>query len=294
MLSVFLLVSDARADSVETALADNSVKSELASFEVTEGYEINAFATEELGIANPIVMNWDARGRLWVLCSLVYPQLVPTEPADDKIFILEDTDNDGVADKSTVFVEGLNMPTGFALGDGGVYVGESADIVFLKDENGDDKADSKETIFSGFGTGDTHQNINSFTWSPEVKSCFVRVSTPFPASRLPGGLKSSMNTEFGGCVPDASNYIPFAVWPVRIPGESLLEVGRRIRERQRSFSQRTHPGCSPFGKSCRRIDGWQNSDQGDGRAHRRLTSPCPTTSRAMFSSPVTTGTSLIG
>jgi putative heme-binding domain-containing protein len=175
-----------QADSVEAPDHDDSVAAELASFKLAEGYEINLFASEENGIANPITMRWDARGRLWVLCSLVYPQIVPTEKAEDRLFILEDTDGDGRADETKIFVEGLDMPTGFALGDGGVYLGEGHDLVFWRDTDGDDRGDSREVIFSGFGTGDTHQNINSFTWSPggELFFCqglhgFARVETPW-------------------------------------------------------------------------------------------------------------------
>lgn len=190
--TVFVLAHHlSRADSVEKALQDNSPESQLKSFEVTPGYSVNLFASEELGIANPICFNWDYRNRLWVLCSLVYPQLVPTEKTNDKIFILEDTDQDGVADHNTVFADGLNMPTGFALGDGGVYVGEGSELVFLADEDGDDRADSRRVVLAGFGTGDTHQNINSFTWSPdgELYFCqglhaFSRVETPWGISRL--------------------------------------------------------------------------------------------------------------
>ncbi|MEZ5301354.1 MAG: hypothetical protein R3F11_11980 [Verrucomicrobiales bacterium] len=177
--------------SVLEPVADNSPEAELASFEIAPGYSANLFASEKDGVANPIAMRWDARGRLWVLCSLVYPQLVPTDPIDDKLYILEDTDGDGRADSTKVFAEGLNMPTGFALGDGGVYLGEGEDLVFLRDADGDGRADSREVIFSGFGTGDTHQNINSFTWSPdgELLFCqglhaFSRIETPWGIERL--------------------------------------------------------------------------------------------------------------
>ena len=139
---------------------------QAASFQLGEGYAINLFADESMGIANPVCFRWDAEGRLWVLCSWAYPQLKPGEPADDKLFILEDKDQDGKADKVSVFADGLNMPTGFALGHGGVYLAEGPDLMHLRDTDGDGKADQSEVLFtSGFGTGDTHRNINSLTWS---------------------------------------------------------------------------------------------------------------------------------
>lgn len=170
--------------SVSQPTADNSPAAELAALEIAEGYEVSLFADETDGIANPIAIRWDSRGRLWVLCSLVYPQIVPTEPPNDTLVILD-------GEKSTIFADGLDMPMGFALGDGGVYLGEGPDLVFLRDSDGDDKADSREVIFSGFGTGDTHQNINSFTWSPDGEllfcqglHCFSRVETPWGIKRL--------------------------------------------------------------------------------------------------------------
>ena len=96
--------------------------SQLENFELLPGYEVNLFAADPM-LANPIHMVWDSRGRLWVACSWAYPQIKPGDEANDKIIILEDTDDDGVADKSTVFADGLYLPTGIELANGGCYVG---------------------------------------------------------------------------------------------------------------------------------------------------------------------------
>ncbi len=165
---------------------DNSVEAELASLTIHPDFEVSLFADEKLGISNPIAIQWDHRGRAWVLCTLAYSQLKPAEIANDKLFILEDTDGDGRADKSTVFADGLDMPMGFALGHGGVYLGEGPDLVHLKDVDGDDKYDSKELILTGFGTGDTHQNISNFTFDSggflyfsQGLHCYSHVETPW-------------------------------------------------------------------------------------------------------------------
>ncbi len=177
--------------SVSKPEADNSVTAQLTSFQIADGYEVNLFADESMGIANPVCFRWDVRGRLWVLCTWAYPQLKPGEKPDDKLFILEDKDQDGKADKISTFADGLNMPTGFALGHGGVYLAEGPDLVHLRDTNGDGKADQREVLFTGFGTGDTHQNINSLAWSPggelffcQGLHCFSRVQTPWGIARL--------------------------------------------------------------------------------------------------------------
>ena len=139
--------------------------SELANFELMDGYQVNLFAAEPM-LANPIHMMWDSKGRLWVACSWAYPQLRPGEKANDKIIILEDTDNDGKADKSTVFADGLYLPTGIELANGGCYVAQSPDVFFFKDTDGDDVADVKEVALTGFGIEDSHHSISAWRRGP--------------------------------------------------------------------------------------------------------------------------------
>lgn len=172
--------------SVSKPMEDNSVESQLKSFHLDERFEINLFADETMGIANPVCFRWDSAHRLWVLCTWAYPQLKPGTKPDDKLLILEDTDGDGRADTASTFLDGLNMPTGFELGHNGVYIGEGRDLIHVRDTDGDGKADSKELLFTGFGTGDTHQNINSFAWTPggellfcQGLHCFSHVQTPW-------------------------------------------------------------------------------------------------------------------
>ena len=195
LLATLTLVGAARAQNKGASVAppakDRSATAELASFEIADGYEVSLFASEKDGIANPIAMRWGPRGRLWVLCTLVYPQIIPTDAPGDKLIILEDANHDGRADKVSVFADDLDMPTGFALGNGGVYLGEGDDLIFLTDTDGDDRADKRELLLTGFGTGDTHQCINSFTWSPggellfgQGLHCFSRVETPWGIVRM--------------------------------------------------------------------------------------------------------------
>ncbi|GAB3726109.1 PVC-type heme-binding CxxCH protein [Spirosoma lituiforme] len=172
---------------------DPDVKRELESFKVADGFEVTLFAAEPL-VAKPIQMNWDADGRLWVVSSTAYPHLKTGEQANDKIFVLEDTDGDGKADKSTIFAEGLITPTGILPGDGGVYVANSTEILHFADTDGDGKADKKRRILNGFGTADTHHLIHTFRWGPEGllyfnQSIYIysHVETPSGIKRLEGG-----------------------------------------------------------------------------------------------------------
>ena len=125
--------------------------------QVPVGFDVELFASEP-DIINPIAMNWDEQGRLWVIETVDYPNTVRNDDSigDDKVKILEDTDGDGKADKVTVFADKLNIPTSFTFYDGGIIVSQAPEFIFLKDTNGDDKADIRETLIEGWGTFDTH------------------------------------------------------------------------------------------------------------------------------------------
>jgi putative membrane-bound dehydrogenase-like protein len=119
-------------------------------------FELKLFVSEPQ-IKRPICMNWDERGRLWIAESVDYPNnRQPEGQGNDRIVICEDTDGDGVADKFTVFADKLSIPTSFTFANGGVIVVQAPHTLFLKSSNGDDKADVREILFSGWGTGDTH------------------------------------------------------------------------------------------------------------------------------------------
>ncbi|MBT4224396.1 MAG: sorbosone dehydrogenase, partial [Opitutae bacterium] len=135
-------------------IPDPSTEKQLKSFQVHEDFEVNLFAADPI-IAKPIQMNWDRKGRLWIASSSTYPQIKPGEKASDKILVLEDTDQDGKADKTTVFKDGLLIPTGVIPADGGAYVANSTEILFLEDTDNDGMADKETVVLSGFGTEDT-------------------------------------------------------------------------------------------------------------------------------------------
>ena len=117
-----------------------------------EGFEVQLFASEP-DIYRPISMAWDARGRLWIAETVDYPNnMQPPGKGHDRIVILEDTKGTGKADKFTVFADHLSIPTSLTFSHGGVIVTQAPDLLFLKDTKGDDKADVRQTLFSGWGT----------------------------------------------------------------------------------------------------------------------------------------------
>ncbi|MBT6789878.1 MAG: hypothetical protein HOA45_09475, partial [Verrucomicrobia bacterium] len=124
--------------------------------QVPVGFRMELFASEP-NVINPIYMTWDERGRLWVVESVDYPnEFKDGRKGNDRIKVCEDTNGDGRADKFTVFAEGFNMPTSMAFARGGVILAHAPDFYFLKDTDGDDKADIREVLFTGWGVGDTH------------------------------------------------------------------------------------------------------------------------------------------
>lgn len=174
-------------------LPDPSVEAEKAAFVVPAGYEISLWAGEPL-VRKPVQMNWDAQGRLWVVSSVTYPQIKPGDDPIDQIVVLEDTDKDGKADKSTVFASDLQIPTAVIPADGGCYVANSTEILFLKDTNGDLKADERQVVLSGFGTEDTHHLVHTFRHGPDGQMHFAQsiyihshIETPWGLRRLMGG-----------------------------------------------------------------------------------------------------------
>ncbi|WP_170157098.1 PVC-type heme-binding CxxCH protein [Roseimicrobium gellanilyticum] len=142
---------------------------EKDAFRVDPRFEVNLFASEEQfpDLAKPIQMRWDTKGRLWVSCSTTYPQVTPGQEPNDKIVILEDTNQDGKADTCKVFAEGLNIPLSFEFAKGGLYCSEQPHLTFLHDADGDDEMDSRSIVLTGFGTEDSHHSLHDFTWTPD-------------------------------------------------------------------------------------------------------------------------------
>ncbi len=162
-------------------------------FKLAEGYEINLFASEEQfpELANPVALNFDNKGRLWVSTMASYPHWKPKTPLNDKVLIFEDHDRDGRADECKIFAEGLHQPTGFEIGRGGAYVAQQPDVLFLKDTDGDDRADVRERRLVGFDTADSHHGLSAFEWGPggglyfqEGTFKYSQVESPYGLTRL--------------------------------------------------------------------------------------------------------------
>lgn len=129
------------------------------------GFSTRKFVSDPELQGKPIAMNWDARGRLWVCETYDYPnELQAPTKGRDRIRICEDTDHDGVADKFTVFAEHLSIPTAIVFYRGGAVVQDGPETVFLRDTNGDDIADERKVLITGWAMGDTHGGVSNFQW----------------------------------------------------------------------------------------------------------------------------------
>ena len=131
-------------------------------------FEMELFASEPM-IINPMAMAWDEQGRLYVIETVDYPNEVRTEGGNDKIKILEDTNGDGKADKVTVFADKLNIPTSIMAVNGGILISMAPDFIFLKDTNGDDVADVREVVITGWGKSDTHAGPSNLKYGFDNK-----------------------------------------------------------------------------------------------------------------------------
>ena len=191
--AVHLCFACAQRDLPAGAIPNPDPREQMATFVLDENLEINLFAADPM-IAKPVGMNWDSQGRLWVVSSRLYPQIKPGQRSDDQVIVLEDTDDDGRADKSTVFAKDLLIPTGIMPGDGGAYVANSTEILHIKDRDGDLVGDDRQIMLSGFGTEDTHHIIHAFRGGPDGMMYFNQsiyihshVETPHGVRRLMAG-----------------------------------------------------------------------------------------------------------
>jgi len=147
---------------------------------VPEGFEVELWAESPM-LYNPTNMDVDARGRIWVTEAVEYRDF-NNKPADrfnfkdkgDRVVILEDTDHDGKADKSTVFVQDMDLkaPLGIAVIGNKIFVSASPHVIVYTDENQDDKPDKKEVFLTGFGGFDHDHSLHSFLATPYGKFIF--------------------------------------------------------------------------------------------------------------------------
>ena len=145
-----------------------SAKESVQRFDVRDGFEVNVFADESQfpEIINPVQMQVDTKGRLWAAVWPTYPMWEPMKEMNDALVILPDDNRDGKADRVIEFAK-VHNPLGFEFWNGGVLVTSGPDLLFLRDNDGDDKADERYVILQGLGTSDTHHAANNLIFGPD-------------------------------------------------------------------------------------------------------------------------------
>ena len=156
--------------SLETDMGDPSVvpprspKESMSLIHLPAGFTATLAASEPL-LLDPVAFDWDERGRLWVVEMADYPMGMDNKgKPGGRVRVLEDLDEDGRYEKSTLFAEGLNFPTGILTWRDGVIVSAAPDIIFIRDLNGDNKADEREILLSGLQEGNEQLRANGLRW----------------------------------------------------------------------------------------------------------------------------------
>jgi putative membrane-bound dehydrogenase-like protein len=134
----------------------------LKSLEIAPGFRLELAAAEPL-VADPVAICFDEDLRMFVCEMRGY-----SENKDDQVScirLLEDTNGDGTFEKSTIYADKLNWPTAIQCWQGGLFVADAPNLLYLKDTNGDGKADEQKVVLTGFGTSNVQGLVNTFQWS---------------------------------------------------------------------------------------------------------------------------------
>ena len=145
-------------------------KDAIATWQVKKGFKLQ-LAANEPQVRSPIAVCFDENGRMFVCEMIDYSEMRDVTPHLGRISMLEDKDGDGHYETSTVFADDLPWPTGLCWANGGLFVGATPDIWRFEDKDGDGKAEVREKVFTGFGTGLKILNVqglmNSFQWGQD-------------------------------------------------------------------------------------------------------------------------------
>jgi putative membrane-bound dehydrogenase-like protein len=201
-----------------------SPQQSIAAMHLKEGFEIECVAAEPL-VTSPVAIDWGPDGRLWVVEMDDYPYGIDGHgKPGGRVRVLESTHGDGHYDKSTIFLDGINMPNGIAVWRNGVIVTAAPEIFYAEDTTGSGHADVKKTLFTGFKAGNPQLRVNGLRWGLD--------GWLYCANGWSGGQPQSLKT-----------------------GQKLKLDGRDIRLQPDDGSMDLQSGQSEFGRD---RDDWNN------------------------------------
>ncbi|MFM8414381.1 MAG: PVC-type heme-binding CxxCH protein, partial [Planctomycetota bacterium] len=160
------LAAEAATDASLPRVAPHEPAAALGTFTVAPGYRIEQVAAEPL-VHSPVAVDYDERGRMFVVEMIDYSEQENEHLGT--VRMLEDLDDDGRYDTSTVFAKGLSWPTGVLCYDGGAFVCAAPDLLYLKDTDGDGSADERRVVFTGFGRSNVQGLVNSLRWTLDCR-----------------------------------------------------------------------------------------------------------------------------
>ena len=153
--------------------ADRTPDTAVANLDVHPNLTATLFAAEPM-LLSPANIDIDAKGRVWV-CEIVnYRRHNGKRPEGDRILILEDTDGDGVADSKKTYYQGrdIDSPHGVCVLGNRVLVSVGENVFVFTDEDGDDKPDDKQILFTGISGTQHDHGIHQFMFGPDGKLYF--------------------------------------------------------------------------------------------------------------------------
>lgn len=237
-----------------------------ATFSVPPGFEVELVASEEQGVVKPITVVWDAKGRMWTMTAREYPvdandnkeiaEVLYQQPRKDEVLIFGNPYGPDPLTPS-LFADGLAIPLGLLPFRDGAFVQHGSDILFLRDTDGDGQADSRETILTGFGIGDSHLLPHQFTRMPGGWIWFAQGAFNNSKVRTKTGETFEFNrTLMGRFTPDGNKFETIGWGPCNIWGLVHDAEGEVFIQEANDYGYPVmpfhigafYPGCTPAPK----------------------------------------------
>lgn len=220
-------------------------KDALSTFTIADGFRVEQVAAEP-NVVDPVAMAFDENGRLFVVEMRDYSE--DGELNLGRIRLLEDTNGDGHYEKSDIFAEGLSWPTALTCYDGGLFVGAAPDIYYFKDTDGDNRADVKKTVFTGFGRSNVQGLINTFKWGLDNRIHGATSSSGAEVTRVGDGEMGRQGDEETGKLKE-SNAATISPPLPHSPSPPLSLRGRDFAIEPRTMTMQSTSGGGQHGMS---------------------------------------------
>src|SRR5229473_3595114 len=224
-----------------------SQKEAIKTFQIDPAYRIEPFVSEP-AVVSPVAMDFDENGRIFVVEDRGYP--LNPEQRLGRVKLLEDTNGDGIPDRTTVFADQLTMPTGVMRWKKGILVTDAPDLLYFEDTDGDGKADVRRVVLTGFAVTNPQHTVNNPVYGLDN---WIYIAHEGPATAI------IYKKQFG----DRGSDIRFPDRP-DLPG--LTEHHRNVRLRPDTYQLEALSGSSQYGQA---FDDWGHHFTTNNSDHAR-------------------------